>query len=261
MNILLIEDEAAAAEQLLKLVQPAFPDATIDGPLDTVEDSISWLADEGNQPDLIFMDIQLADGMSFDIFSEAEIHCPVIFTTAFDQHALKAFQHNGIEYLLKPIKGEAFQQAIEKFNRWTQDQASAPPQPDWTALLQQLGQAPSSGSYQKRLVIRYGQQIKALEIKDAAFFYIESKVTILKAFEGKSYPVDQNLEELESILDPSRFFRINRKMIVNIEAIKQMSAHTKSRVRLTLTPAFEEEIVVSAERSPHFKEWLKGIPG
>lgn len=260
MKILIIEDEAAAAEQLLKLVQPAFPDATIEGPLDTVEDSISWLAEAEQHPDLIFMDIQLADGMSFDIFSEAEIHCPVIFTTAFDQHALKAFQHNGIEYLLKPIKTEAFEQAVQKFNRWTQEQA-APLQPDWAALLQQMSQKNPSGSFQKRLVIRYGQQIKALEIKEAAFFYIESKVTILKTFEGKSYPVDQNLEELESILDPAKFFRINRKMIVNIEAIHQMSAHTKSRVRLALKPAFEEEVVVSAERSPHFKEWLKGIPG
>lgn len=260
MQILIIEDEVAAAGQLQKLIQASLPQATISGPLDTVEESIEWLNHASNQPELIFMDIQLADGMSFEIFSETTIQCPVIFTTAFDQHALTAFQHNGIEYLLKPIKAEQFRLAIDKFIRWTQEPTGFSTPQDWADLLQQMGHTPSAGSFQKRLVIRYGQQIKALRIKDAAFFYIESKVTILKSFEGKSYPVDQNLEELERILDPSQFFRINRKMIINIEAIQQMSAHTKSRVRLNLHPAFDQEVVVSAERSPQFKEWLKGIP-
>lgn len=257
MIALIIEDEAAAAEKIARLANAHFAEATLAGPIESIEESVEWLKAHP-MPDLIFMDIQLADGPSFDIFKEVEISCPVIFTTAYDEHALTAFSHNGIEYLLKPIKEEAFQKAIDKYRSWNQH--ASPPQPDWTGLLAGIQSANDRKSYQKRLVIRYGQQIKALEIKDAAFFYIESKVTILNTFGGKEYPVDQNLEELQSILDPAIFFRINRKMIVNIEAISKMSAHSKSRVRLTLQPGFSEEVVVSSERSPVFKEWLKGIP-
>lgn len=257
MIALIIEDEAAAAEKIAKLVTNHFPEATLAGPIESIEESIEWLTDNP-MPDLIFMDIHLADGQSFEIFSEVSVTCPVIFTTAYDEHALTAFGHNGIEYLLKPIKEEAFQKAVEKYRSWIQQQDS--PQPDWTSLLAGVQSNSNSKTYQKRLVIRYGQQIKALEIKDAAFFYIESKVTILNTFEGKEYPVDQNLEELQQILDPAVFFRINRKMIINIEAITKMSAHTKSRVRLVLSPGFTEEVIVSSERSPVFKEWLKGIP-
>ncbi len=257
MITLIIEDVAAAAEKITRLATTHFPEATLAGPIESIEESVEWL-EQNPMPDLIFMDIQLADGPSFDIFTEVKISCPVIFTTAYDEHALTAFGHNGIEYLLKPIKEEAFQQAIEKYRSWNQQASS--PEPDWTKLLDGIQSGNNRKSYQKRLVIRYGQQIKALEIKDAAFFYIESKVTILNTFEGKEYPVDQNLEELQQILNPSIFFRINRKMIVNIEAIDRMSAHSKSRVRLTLQPGFPGEVIVSSERSPVFKEWLKGIP-
>lgn len=257
MIALIIEDEAAAAEKLTRLASDHLSEATLAGPIESIEESVEWLQ-QNPMPDLIFMDIQLADGLSFDIFAEVGITCPVIFTTAYDEHALTAFGHNGIEYLLKPIKEDAFQKAIDKYRSWTQQQSS--PQPDWTTLLASIQSGNSGKSFQKRLVIRYGQQIKALEVKDAAFFYIESKVTILNTFEGKEYPVDQNLEELQQMLDPAVFFRINRKMIVNIGAIERMSAHSKSRVRLTLSPGFAGEVVVSSERSPVFKEWLKGIP-
>lgn len=257
MIALIIEDEAAAAEKITRLASDYLPEASLAGPIESIEESVEWL-NENPMPDLIFMDIQLADGRSFDIFSEVDITCPVIFTTAYDEHALAAFQHNGIEYLLKPIKEEAFQVAIHKYKSWIQQRSA--PQPDWTSLLNGLQSGSSEKSFQKRLVIRYGQQIKALEIKDAAFFYIESKVTILNTFDGKEYPVDQNLEELQQLLDPAVFFRINRKMIINIGAIDRMSAHSKSRVRIILVPAFSGEVIVSAERSPIFKEWLKGIP-
>ena len=257
MRILIIEDEIAAADKIRQLIQGHFPDASISGPLESVEDSVEWL-EEAEAPDLIFMDIQLADGHSFDIFSETEVTSPVIFTTAFDQHALKAFQHNGLEYLLKPVKQEDFDRAMDKFKRWVARPGEEAP--DWQSLLQNLRQPTAPAGYQKRLVIRYGQQIKALEISEAAYFYIESKVTILKTFSGKDYPVDQNLEELQTLLNPEEFFRINRKMIVSIRAIESMSAYTKSRVRLQLQPAYSDEVTVSSERSADFKEWLKGLP-
>ncbi len=256
MNILIIEDELAAANKLRRLIQQEFPDVTVYGPLESIDDSVDWLQQHGS-PDLIFMDIQLADGPSFEIFSEASIQCPVIFTTAYDQHALQAFRHNGIEYLLKPIKQAEFQQAATKYRRWIQDSSAG--QVNLQALMQDLVNHQEQ-QYQKRLVIRYGQQIKALDISDAAYFFIESKVTIFHSFSGKTYPVDQNLEELQALLNPEEFFRINRKMIVHIHAIQSMSAHSKSRVRLQLQPPFEDEVIVSAERSPDFKEWLKGLP-
>lgn len=257
LTLLIIEDEAAAAEHLKRLILQVLPDAQVHGPLDSIESSVAWLAAHP-APDLIFLDIQLADGHSFDIFGEVTVSSPVIFTTAYDQHALTAFKHNGIEYLLKPVKQTELQQAIEKFQALTQAERSLAPE-QFQGLLQALKS--DSKQYQKRLVIRYGQHIKALELSEAAYFFIESKVTILRTHEGKEFPVDQNLEELQQLLDPQAFFRINRKMIVNIAAIRQMLAHSKSRVRLDLQPPYEEEVIVSAERSPEFKEWLKGVPG
>ena len=257
MNILLIEDEIAAAEKLTGLIRGTWPGAVIHGPLESIEDSVEFLASHPS-PDVIFMDIQLADGHSFEIFREVTVTSPVIFTTAYDQFALEAFQHNGLEYLLKPVKENDFQRAADKYRRWMTREDTMPAlKPETlTSLLNGLRTDP----FQKRLVIRYGQQIKAMDIEEAAYFYLESKVTLMRTFGGKEYPVDQNLEELQALLDPRQFFRINRKLIINIRSITHMLAYSKARVKLTLEPAFSEEAIVSAERSAEFKEWLKGLP-
>ncbi len=257
MNILLIEDELAAAEKLAGLIRGTWPEAILHGPLESIEDSIEFITNQPS-PDVIFMDIQLADGHSFEIFREVNVTSPVIFTTAYDQFALEAFQHNGLEYLLKPVKEADFQRAVTKYQRWmTREEPIPALQP---AVLTTLLNSLRTGQFQKRLVIRYGQQIKAIDIEEAAYFYLESKVTLMRTFAGKEYPVDQNLEELQALLDPRQFFRINRKLIINIRSITHMLAYSKARVKLTLEPSFGEEAIVSAERSAEFKEWLKGLP-
>lgn len=256
MHVLIIEDEPAAARRLAKMLEICLPEATVIGELDTIDEAVAWFQ-ENDMPDLAFFDIHLADGASFEIFKEVSVTCPIIFTTAYDQYALEAFKVNSIDYILKPLKQADLAQAIAKFQRLYQGQTpteEAPP--DYNALLEALPAQPQQ--FQKRIVIKYGQHIKALEIADAAYFYIEAKVTLLCTFAGKTYPVDQNLDQLEAILDPAVFFRINRKFIINVGAIKQMYAYSKSRVKLSLAPAVDQETIVSSERSSRFKQWLKG---
>lgn len=252
MKLLIIEDEAAAARRIQKLVSKLQPTFQILEVLDSVDDSIEWLQ-TNDAPDLILLDIHLADGSSFEIFKEIDVSCPIIFTTAYDQYALQAFKVNSVDYLLKPIKEEELAAALDKFAQLYQTKNT--PVFDYKVLLDAI---PQEKSFQKRIVIRYGQHIKAVNIADAAYFFIESKVTILRTKQGKDYPVDHNLDQLEGILDPSQFFRINRKCIVNIEAIAQMYTYSKSRVRLMLKPNFDQESIVSSERAARFKKWLKG---
>ncbi|MEM7658617.1 MAG: LytTR family DNA-binding domain-containing protein [Bacteroidota bacterium] len=253
MRVLIIEDESAAAKRLHKMVTKLVPEAEMLEVIDTVEDAIAFFKEE-TPPDLVFSDIHLADGSSFEIFEEVEVNSPVIFTTAYDEHALEAFRVNSVDYLLKPIKEEDLQRAWDKFLKLKQ--SGNPPQLDIDSLLQAL--PAGRKDFQKRIVIRYGQHIKAVEIAQAAYFFIESKVTLMRTHEGKDYPVDFNLDKLEEILDPAQFFRINRKCIVNVDAIDQMYSYSKSRVRILLKPSFNEDAIVSSERSSRFKKWLAG---
>jgi DNA-binding LytR/AlgR family response regulator len=248
MKVLIIEDEAAAARRLVKLIEEIDPEIEIVDQLDSIEASLLWF--ENNPlPDLIFMDIHLADGSSFEIFNHLELIKPVIFTTAYDQYALQAFKVNAIDYILKPIKKAELEQALEKYRKWTKPLAF-----DYSAL----ANAMQRDEYNKRFLIRFGQNIKVVEFRDAAYFYTEDKITFLVTKEGKRYPVEQSLEKLDEMADPRSFFRINRQFIVNIEAIREMYAYSKSRVRLILDPSCDKETVVSTERSPVFKKWLVG---
>jgi two-component system response regulator LytT len=172
------------------------------------------------------MDIQLSDGISFDIFNEVEIKCPVIFTTAYDQYALQAFKVNSVDYLLKPVKSEELKTALEKYKKRFSEKT--PPEIDYSVLLSALNK--NKGEFQKRIVIRYGEIIKTVEIADVAYFYTESKINFLYTFKNQRFSVDHNLDELEQILNPKEYFRINRQFIVNIKAIDKMVTVSKSRV-------------------------------
>ena len=257
MKILIIEDEKAAAQRLQKLIEEIEPEAEIVEVLDSIESAVAWFRRE-RMPELIFADIHLADGSSFEIFRETEVSAPLIFTTAYDKYAIDAFKLNSVDYLLKPIKREELVRSLEKFRKI---HAAAPPVEaiDYARLAEVL-RAGKQGKtdFQKRIVIRYGQHIKAVEITDIAYFYIDSKITLLRTFEGKDSPVDQNMDQLEEMLNPAEFFRINRSCILNIRAIDKMYAYSKSRVKIELNPPFEQDSIVSSERSAHFKEWLKG---
>lgn len=250
MRILVIEDEAAAARRLVKMVEELFPEAEIVGQLESIAESIAWLKDRP-APELILLDIHLADGSSFEIFQHQEVTTPIIFTTAYDQYAIQAFQVNAVDYLLKPIKREELRLAIQKYEQ----RFATAPKIDYKALARAVHQENQS----RRFLIRVGRQIRLVGMDEIAYVYTESKITFLVTREGKRYPVDYSLDRLEEWLPKDEYFRINRQFIVGIHAIDEMLAYSKSRVKLTLHPFCELETIVSTERSPAFKQWLQAF--
>ncbi len=249
MKYIIIEDEDPAAARLEKMIREIDGDAELVVHLVSISSSVEYLK-KNPHPDLLFMDIQLADGNSFEIFDSVMPQCPVIFTTAYDQFAIQAFKVNSIDYLLKPVKKDELASAISKYRERTSK--------DSVSIEKLVSMIRNQSEAQKRLLIRFGDTIKAVEIKDVAYFYTENKIHYLCTFDKKIYPVDQNLDQIESIMDSKVFFRINRQFIVNVHAINRMVSYSKSRVKLELVPPSEIETVVSTERSPHFKIWLTG---
>jgi two-component system LytT family response regulator len=252
MKALLIEDENFAVQQVTSLLEETAPDVSIVEVLDSIESTIEWF-DQHDSPDLVFMDVHLADGSCFEIFSHVEIRCPVIFITAYDQYALEAFRVNGLDYLLKPLKKKDLERSLERFYNLHSDKHHTI---EYDRIAREILQ--QSGQQQQRLLIRYGQKIAIVDIKDIAYFYAESKGTFICTFNKRLYPADQNLEQLMQILPPDEFFRINRKFIVNIRAISSMTTYSRSRIKLNLDPAFDQDIIVSTDRTPGFKSWLTG---
>jgi two-component system LytT family response regulator len=248
MKILIIEDEAAAVRRLVKMLGEILPGAEVVETIDSIEQSLNWLLNHP-APDLILMDIHLADGSSFEIFQHAEVRSPVIFITAYDQYALEAFKVHAVDYLLKPVKREELEQALQRVQRWKQMEGIS---------YEKLAQAMQQGSWNKRFLIRLGQNFKVIDLKDAAYFYTENKITFLTTLAGKRYPLDYSLEKLEEMLPADQYFRINRQFIVGIGAIQEMYSVSKSRVKLNLQPPCNIDTIVSTERSPVFKKWLTG---
>lgn len=249
MNILLIEDEPLAAERLRSMVQRLRPQANVLGPLDTIEDSLVWFAEHG-EPDVVLLDIELADGKSFDLLKARPLKCPVIFCTAYNQYALEAFQHQGMAYLLKPIKEEELKQALDRIQP-----GNLAANIDYHRLAEALEQR--QNAYQKRMLVRIGQKFKAIETEDIAYAFTDQKMVMLMTKDGKEVPADHTLEQLEAILDPAKFFRINRKLLVHFSAIEGMYAWSRSRVKLDLKPTKELDSIVSTERASEFKAWLE----
>lgn len=249
MNILLIEDEDPAAKRLQKMIAEIEPAATVSDNIVSVASAIKWLK-ENELPDLIISDIQLADGLSFEIFKTADVHCPVIFTTAYDQYAIEAFRVNSIDYLLKPVKKDELTAALSKYKKLQKPAAPL----DIEQLLKSM--QPQTQEYKKRFVVRYGEHIKTINIDEVAYFYTEDKINFLTTKENRRFTIDFNLDTLESMLDPKEFFRINRQYIIGIQSIAEMFAYSKSRVLIKLNPPAKHETVVSTERSADFKLWL-----
>jgi DNA-binding LytR/AlgR family response regulator len=251
MTILIIEDEEPAYKRLQKMLKDIEPGHTLLNQIVSVSSAIKWFK-ENEAPDLIISDIQLSDGISFEIFKQVDIKCPVIFTTAYDQYAIEAFKVNSIDYLLKPVKKEELEKAVTKFKSLTP--ATAFPSIDINKLLQSL--QPAGIEYKKRFVVRYGEHIKTINIEEVVYFYTEDKATFLCTKDARRFVVDFNLDTLESILDPKVFFRINRQYIISIHSIVEMFAYSKSRVLIKLNPPAKNETIVSTERSADFKHWL-----
>ena len=250
MKILIIEDEPPAVQRLEKLLKEIEPGSIILESIVSVATAVKWLS-QHPAPDVIISDIQLADGLSFEIFKTVPTLCPVIFTTAFDQYAIEAFKVNSIDYLLKPIKKEDLSAAINNMKQL----AGANQVPlDITKLMQAL--TPANTNYKNRFAVKFGGHLRTIETKDIVYFYTEDKINFLTTKEGRRYTTEYNLDTLETMLDPKIFFRINRQYIICIHAIAEMFSYSKSRVLIKLNPPAKYETIVSTERSGDFKLWL-----
>ncbi|GJM34753.1 MAG: DNA-binding response regulator [Saprospiraceae bacterium] len=249
MQVLIIEDDPNAAHRLQNMI--ALMDATIEiqGPLKSIQKVISWM-DAHQPPDLIFMDIHLEDGICFDLFKFRKVDAPIIITSGDAEYALRAFSLNTLDYLLKPIRKEQLEHAWRKF--WRRFEQNLPGYQQASLTLK------PKTIHKKRLVIQYQQRIKVVEIKDAAYFFMKGRKVYVVTNTGVRYPLHHALETIAEMLDQASFFRINRQMVVNINAIKEMQTASKSRVKINLYPPFEEETIVSTDRSSSFKKWLKG---
>lgn len=250
MNIIIIEDEKPAARLLQRKVEKL--GLQVNTLLHSVEESIAWF--QNNQhPDLIFLDIQLSDGLSFEIFETIDIKSAVIFTTAYDEYALRAFKLNSIDYLLKPIDEDDLSIAITKFKN--QFQKSSVSALDFDAIKKMLVN-PIDREYKKRFTIKMGQQLKMIQIEDVECFYSENKGTYLHTFDNRDYLLDVTLEQLENELDPKEFYRVSRKFIIPLKAIKEIQLYSNSRLKVILPTYKDDEVIVSREKVSDFKDWL-----
>jgi len=251
MKILIVEDEKPAARRLSKMIQQVQPHYTILNILDSVEGAVFWL-DTYKSPDLIFMDIQLADGLSFEIFGQTEVKVPIIFTTAYDEYALQAFKVNSIDYLLKPIDPEELEKALGQFEQYHLTNGLSVDNQMIEHLLKSLSQK----NYKERFLIKTGQQLTYLQVKEIAYFYSEDGLIFACQQKGKRHSLDYTLDQLNDVLNPNDFFRINRKLIVHLHSIKKIHTYFNSRLKLELSPTTTLEAIVSRDRVSDFKKWL-----
>ncbi len=246
MNVVIIEDELPAQAKLESMLQQLRPDIRVVAKLGSVKDSLQWLA-QNAQPDLAFVDIQLSDDHSFEIFRKHPLQCPVIFTTAFDKYMMESFEFNSIDYLLKPITEEKLKRSLDKVQKLERHFI----QGNILKLINH-SQQPSA---RYRIVARKGTEFVALDVDDVAYFYTEHKIVFVKDFNGRQLIVDRNLAEFESELDKTKFFRINRKYIAHLKAIDRFKPDN-GKIQVFLKPETKEEVHVSKETAPEFRSWI-----
>ncbi|MCC9044089.1 LytTR family DNA-binding domain-containing protein [Myroides sp. M-43] len=251
INIVIIEDEKPAARSLERKLEKLGYSSMIN--LSSVEEAVVWFG-SNREPDLIFLDIQLSDGLSFEIFEQVKVDSSIIFTTAYDDYALRAFKLNSIDYLLKPIQESELQQAVEKFKNNRSAIFGFNQQFD---LFKQFMSTNNVVDYKERFVVKVGAQIKIVLRSEIVCFYSENKASYVQTTEGRNYIIDFTLEELEKMLDPQDFYRVNRKFIVSIHSIKDIYAYSNSRLKLNLTNFESEDLIVSREKVNDFKKWIE----
>jgi DNA-binding LytR/AlgR family response regulator len=250
MKILIIEDEPQAAQRIEKLVLSLIPEAVILQKIDTVKKAVLWFK-ENPPPDLTLMDIQLADGISFQIFEQVDIKSPIIFTTAYDEYALKAFKVNSIDYILKPVDKDELGKALQKLRAFAG-------QEDSKQVLENISQAVQMlmKKYKSRFVIKVGEHLKTIDVSEIRYFYSQDKATFCVTNEQRNFVLDYTLEQLEEMVSPENFFRINRKYFISANAIQDIIHYTNSRLRLVLKASTDNDIIVARERVQEFKDWL-----
>lgn len=251
MKAVIIEDEKIAAELLKNLICQLDENIEVVTILQTVEDSVEWLS-TNQHPDILFVDIHLADGSSFSIFEKTDVKCPIVFTTAYDEYALKAFEVNSIDYLLKPINKDDLQRALNKYKNLKGEKHEV----DYKTLISRfLTEAENVNNYKEHFLVPERDKLVPLAAKDIAYVYIDLKLIKAVTFSGKVYYLNQNLDEMMSQLNPKMFFRANRQYIVSHEAIKDVSIWFGNKISLNLTIPTEEKIIVSKARVSDFKNW------
>ncbi|UBZ06003.1 LytTR family DNA-binding domain-containing protein [Salegentibacter mishustinae] len=248
-KVIIIEDEKPAARRLQRMLSRL--NIETETMLHSVAEAVNWF-NSNDHPDLIFLDIQLSDGISFEIFEKVEINSAVIFTTAYDEYALKAFKLNSVDYLLKPIDEEELANAVAKFK---ENYLKNSPQIDFNAFRKIL-ETGNKPDYKIRFTIQVGQHLKIIPANEICCFYSENKASYLTTTSGRNYPVDVSLENLEKELNPEKFFRINRKSIVNIDCIEDIISYTNSRLEIKVKAFNEFQLIVSRERVRDFKNWI-----
>ena len=251
MNVIIIEDEKPAARRLNRML--ANLDIEVNTMLHSVNESIEYFTNN-DHPDLIFLDIQLSDGLSFEIFDEVHINSAIIFTTAYDEYALKAFKLNSIDYLLKPIDDEELEAAVKKYKSKLPEKKNL--QVDFEDIKKLLVN-PIDRVYKKRFTAKVGQHLKIFSVDDIECFYSENKGTYLHTTDNRNYLIDTTLKNLEEELNPKQFYRISRKFYVNINAIRDIISYTNSRLQIKLNNFNEQEVIVARERVKDFKDWLE----
>lgn len=251
MKILIIEDEYHAQKYLSNLLKEVIPSAQILDMLDSVEDAVDWFKNNA-APDLIFMDIQLADGLSFSIFKKVEVNAPVIFTTAFDQYTLQAFKVNSVDYLLKPIDEIDLKKAIDKYHQIYDNNKSY----NQDSLLKVINSFQQKDNFRQRFLIKQGKDFIYLPVKEIAYLYSTDGMTFIMDINKKRHLIDTTLDNVEKELNPKNFYRISRKQIIHIQAVAKIFSYFNHRLKLDLKPESKVEAIVSRERVKDFKAWL-----
>lgn len=250
MKILIVEDEILLAKELRKMLLSIEHSAEICGATQSVEETVQWLR-QNDTPDLVMMDIELADGQSFDIFKQVQLESPVIFTTAYDEFAIKAFKVNSIDYLLKPIKESELRVAIEKFKKTKQHQPIS-----MLELLKKIEQLGNQPGYRSRFLIKLGQKMVSIDISEVAYFYSENKCTFMRTNQNQKYIIDLTLDELEKELAPQQFFRANRQYILSGKSIVSIHSWFNQKLKAEVNPPTEEHIIISRDKANAFKAWM-----
>jgi two-component system, LytTR family, response regulator LytT len=252
MKILIVEDEDLAVKKLEKTIRTVDPEIEIMGVTESIQSSVEWLQNH-DQPDLIFMDIELADGQSFEIFNMTEVKSPVIFVTSYDEYALKAFKVNSVDYLLKPIQKDELELALNKYRKLT---VNNPYGLNVESLVKELQSKLQTKEYRTRFLGKHLQKLVSVEVSDIAYFYSDGRLNFFKTLDNKRYLVDYLMDELEQMLDPRRYFRINRSFFVSIDSIEKIEDYFGFRLILQLKPTIDKEVIVSREKVSDFKKWM-----
>lgn len=256
MNVLIVEDESLAVEKLCSTLAAVEPAAAVVGTAGSIKATVRWLQTQP-APDLILMDIELSDGQSFDIFRQVTVTSPVIFTTSYDEYAIKAFKVNSVDYLLKPVEEEDLKAAMQKFKNLHQLRTTTQSALDVESIIKELQAQLKEPVYRDRFLVKLGLRFVAVDVSEIAYFFVDGRLTYFTTWDSKKYVLDYTLDEVENMLNPRLFFRASRSCVVHLRAVAQMHNYFNGKIKLQLKPETQkDDVVISKERTSEFKRWM-----